>query len=330
MSRRRISWWRVAAGVVPGLILLYCLIGIGLTGPIVVTPGKLELELDLSPERLEADVRMLSETIGPRGWRHPENLRRASEWIAAELRAGGLRVEFQEYAVDGATYRNVVAFQPGTDASKRSVVVGAHYDAYAEFPGADDNASGVAVLLELVRTLPQRFPARNRYFVAFATEEPPFFGTEDMGSYRFAERLVAQGERLDWMISLDMVGYFSDAPGSQKVPSRWIAPLYPDRGNFLGVIGDWDQGETILQVKTGLARSPGLPVHSFRAPARWAPTDLSDHRSFNALGLPAVQVTDTAFMRYDHYHRATDTADRLDYERMALVVRALHTLLWEP
>ena len=133
--------------------------------------------------------------VAPRDAGHGDSLDRAAEWIATELRAAGLEVAFQDYTLPEGRFRNVIGKSPGTAPAAGSLVVGAHYDAVAGSPGADDNASGVAVLLELARTLPQEATRATRYFVAFSTEEPPFFGTENMGSAHFAESLIAAGER---------------------------------------------------------------------------------------------------------------------------------------
>jgi len=291
---------------------------------------RVNLGIVASPERLRENVETLCRDYAPRDTGHPQNLERAAEWIEAQLRMAGLSTRFQEYRAGSRTYRNVIARRPGNDPERGAVVVGAHYDAVAGSPGADDNASGVAVLLELARTLPRGAPRSTQYFVAFCTEEAPFFGGDEMGSHVFARSLLAEGQRVDLMISLDLVGYYSDEPGSQRFPFPGLQLLYPRRGNFIAIIGDLRSGPWIDRVKRGmlLAGSP-LPVHSFRASPRWAPTDLSDHRSFRSLGLPGVQVSDTAFMRYPQYHQPEDTPDRLDYRRMAALVLALHGALFE-
>ncbi len=235
----------------------------------------------------------------------------------------------QDYEVEGQHYRNVIGRRAGSDPSAPAIVIGAHYDTVEETPGANDNASGVAVLLELARTLPDVQTRRTHYLVAFSTEEPPHFATEGMGSHVFARQLVEQGTDLLLMVSLDMVGYFTDEPGSQHFPSPLFRLMYPRRGNFIAIIGDARSGEAIDRAKRGMMAAGRLPVHSFRAPRSTRLVQLSDHWSFRSHDLPAVQITDTAFMRYPHYHRPEDTPDKLDYERMAEVVRSLHGILWE-
>jgi len=313
-----------------GLALAASLTAIVVTGPVVVRAAALDFSrIRVSRERLRADVERLCSEFTPRSYLDTENLDRAAEWIAGELGAAGFEVSAQAYRVGALGYRNVVALRRGSDPGKGVVVVGAHYDAYGQFPGADDNASGVAVLLELARTHPAARPPRDHYLVAFSTEEPPLFGGDSMGSYIFAQSLLSRGRAVDRMVALDMVGYFSDAPRSQSLPLRLLQPLYPDRGDFIAVVGDLRSGRSIGRIKRGLIATGSIPVHSFRAPAALAPVLWSDHLSFRRLGFPGVQVTDTAFMRYSRYHTAGDTPDQLDYERMARLVEALHGVLWE-
>ena len=189
----KFSWaslFRIGLATIIGLVFIGSLLGILLSGPIVVRQP-LELDVDISTERLRADVEKLCSEFTPRSYRHIDTLDRVAEWIAEEFRAAGLEVDYQEYELAEGTYRNVIARRPSADPSAGVVIVGAHYDAYADFPGADDNASGVAVLLELARTLPDQLPQRNHWFVAFSTEEPPFFGSDMMGSYKLASKLLA-------------------------------------------------------------------------------------------------------------------------------------------
>ena len=301
--------------------------GLVVRGPVALrSPGDFERR-PVSPERLEETVRELCGTFTPRSYSNGENLDRAAAWIGDRFREAGLDVSEQVYTLTEGEYRNVIAIRKGSDPDRGVVIVGAHYDAYGEMQGADDNASGVAVLLELARTLPENPPSRTQMFVAFSTEEPPFFTTEAMGSYHFARHIVDSGTEVDLMIALDLVGYFSDEPGSQLFPVPLLRLFYPSRGNFIGVVGDMGAGRWIRRVKRGMRSQDELPVLSFRAPTFVPGVDWSDHYWFRELGLPGVLVTDTAMMRTPHYHRATDTPDTLDYERMAGVVQALHGVL---
>lgn len=271
--------------------------------------------------RLEAHVRHLSETCRPRDWRHVEGLDRAAEYIASNLQATGGKPWTQAFKLRGNTYRNVGATF-GPESGPR-IVVGAHYDACEDLPAADDNASGVAGLLELARSLGGDPPPTRVDLVAYTLEEPPFFRTQDMGSARHAEALHQAGNPVKAMLALEMIGRFEDAPGSQRYPSSLLGLLYPDRGNFIAVVGRTRDAGLVRTVKRSLRGANALPVVSINAP-RWIPgLDFSDHHPFWDRGFSAVMVTDTAFYRNQDYHTGRDTADRLDYRRMAQVVQGV-------
>lgn len=279
------------------------------------------------PARLERDVRKLSEEFAPRAAENPGNLDRAADWLKAELAAAGGVVSEQAYRfsefkqnnkkVELGPFRNVsAAFGPDT---AEKLIVGAHYDAYGPFPGADDNASGTAGLLELARLLGKAELPLRVELLAFSTEEPPQFGTPHMGSAVHAKAQRQAGAKIRAMISLEMIGYFSDATGSQDYPSTLLKLYYPSRGNFIAVVGN--PGSIALTRTVKKAMSGGaVPVYSITAPAFIPGIDYSDHASYWAEGFPAVMVNDTAFFRNKHYHKTSDTADRLDYRRMAAVV----------
>jgi Zn-dependent M28 family amino/carboxypeptidase len=324
------AWLRLGYYVAVALLFVGAMLGMFITGPVVIRVPGLDLQVEPSAERLRSTVERLCDDFFPRSHDRPDNLDRVATWVAGEFDAAGLEVEIQQYAAGPKeNFRNVIGRRPGRDPSAGAIVIGAHYDSFQDSPGANDNASGVAVLLELVRTLPPVTTERTHYFVAFSTEEPPFFGTDSMGSHRFAARLDERGVDVLLMVSLDTVGYYSDEPNSQSFPSGLFRLLYPSRGNFVAVVGDARSGEAIDRVKRGMMAAGKLPVHSFRAPVSSGLVHLSDHLSFRRMGMPAVQITDTAFMRDPAYHRAEDTPERLDYARMAELVRSLHGLLWE-
>lgn len=276
----------------------------------------------VQPARLAAHVRMLSEAFVPRDEAHPENLDRAAAWIRHVFETEGGRVEEQPFRVAGRTYRNVIAhFGPAT---AERIVVGAHYDAAGPLPGADDNASGVAGLLELAHLLGKAAPPAHVELVAFTLEEPPYYAGPLMGSVFHATSLKQKGVRVRAMICLEMIGYFTDEPRSQQFPHPSLKLLYPSTGNFIAVVGRIGQGSLAGRIKKRMRRAAPLPVHSINAP-RWLPgVDFSDHRSYWEAGWNAVMITDTAFYRNDNYHTAADTADTLDYGRMALVVEGVY------
>jgi hypothetical protein len=281
----------------------------------------------VDPARLEAHVRMLAETFVPRDESHPENLDRVAGYIRAELQAAGGRVEDQPFQVRGTVYRNVIAsFGPET---RERIVVGAHYDAAGPYPGADDNASGVAGLLELARLLGKNSPRTRVDLVAYSLEEPPHFGGSVMGSAVHAASLREQRVRLRAMIALEMIGYFTDAPHSQRFPLPALKSLYPSTGNFITVAGKLGQGALARRIKKAMRRASPLGVESISAPAALPGISLSDHRNYWMAGYPAVMITDTAFYRNDNYHSASDTPDTLDYRRMAMVVQGLDAAVRE-
>lgn len=278
-------------------------------------------ELTLLASRLEAHVRTLAEACSPRDELHPENLNRAAAYIFGQLREAGGEVEDQPFKVNGTVYRNVIArFGPQT---RERIVVGAHYDAAGPLPGADDNASGVAGLIELAGLLAAR-PLRSQVeLVAYTLEEPPHFASGAMGSAVHVASLKKHGLSVKAMIALEMIGYFTDAPGSQQYPHRLLKLFYPSAGNFIGVVGKLGQGGLVRRIKKAMRRASPLPVEAITAPRSLPGIDLSDHRNYWEAGYPAVMITDTAFYRNLNYHTASDTPETLDYVRMARVVEGL-------
>lgn len=279
--------------------------------------------VQVDPQRLTAHVRMLAETLAPRNEANPENLERVAAYVRGEFERAGGRVADQPFEADGTTYRNVTAlFGPDT---RERIVVGAHYDAAGPLPGADDNASGVAGLIELAHLLGKAPPLKRRVeLVAFALEEPPHFGSETMGSAVHAGSLKEMGARVRAMICLEMIGYFTDEAGSQEFPLPGLGLLYPNRGNFIAVVGKPRQGSLTRRVRNRMRSASALPVHSINAPESVPGVGLSDHRNYWKAGYPAVMITDTAFFRNDNYHSARDTPDTLDYRRMAMVVEGVY------
>lgn len=274
------------------------------------------------PARLEEHVRRLTTYFFPRDEGSPDNLRHAAGWIGQRLEAAGGRVTEHLYDAAGSTYRNVYAsFGPETGAR---IIVGAHYDTAGRQPGADDNASGVAGLIEL-GVLLGRYPPRGRVdLAAYALEEPPHFATPAMGSAVHAAALRREGKAVRAMIALEMIGRFDDAPGSQGFPVPLLRLFYPSRGDFIMVVGALGRGSLARRVKRAMRAAGTLPVHSINAPRFVPGIDFSDHLNFWAEGYDAVMITDTAFYRNPDYHTLRDTPDTLDYPRMAQVVEGVH------
>lgn len=206
-----------------------------------------------------------------------------------------------------------------------SVVVGAHYDSVPGSPGANDNASGVAVLLELARLLGSSSGVR---FVAFANEEMPYFMSREMGSFFSAGQARSRGEKLRAMLSLEMLGYYRDAPGSQHYPFP-LGFFYPDRADFVAFVGDLGSRPLVRKTVSLFRRHAAFPSEGVAAPGFIPGVTWSDHWSYRSHGFPAIMVTDTAFYRYPHYHLPSDTPEKLDYERMARVTLGLSSMLRE-
>lgn len=318
----------ILAGPAAALLVLGCFLRQPIFPPRRAAPAAPKADR----AKLEAHVRMLSETLSPRDGAHPERLDRVAAYLRGEFKASGgavseLEFDFEERDQRNrlqtrGPFRNVVA-RFGPEAGER-IVVGAHYDSAGEKPAADDNASGVAGLLELARLLGRHAPPLRVDLVAFSIEEPPFYGTETMGSVYHARALRREGAAVRAMLSLEMIGTFSDAPGSQRYPAPLARLFYPGRGDFVAVAGRWRDAALARRVKRSMWASTPLPVYSLNSPPGVPGIPLSDHASFWDEGYPALMVTDTAFYRNERYHTHDDTADRLDYARMAMVVDGVH------
>ena len=275
----------------------------------------------VDPQLLERRVRRLV-AFPERSFGYPESLARVAADIRVQFTAAGARTRDQAFRVNGDTYVNVCA-ELGPDTPAR-IVVGAHYDAVEGTPGADDNASGVAALLTLAELLAPT-PLRHRVeLVAFVLEEPPAFGTAAMGSAVHARRLREAGADVIGMLSLEMLGFFSDRRGSQRYPLPLLRWLYPPRGDFIGVVGRFHDVSLLRRAKGALRGASDLPVVSLNGPGFIPGVSLSDHSAYWSQGYTAIMVTDTAFYRNPHYHEETDRPETLDYARLAQVVQGVH------
>ena len=308
------------------LVTLALLFLLTITRPFVFSIHQLTLDRQADPTKLESYVQLISRDFIPRDWEHPENLEKLSSFIAEEFKQTGASVNFQAFDVRGKEYRNVIASY-GSDSDLGTVIIGAHYDACGPFPGADDNASGVAGILELGRLLAgQKLPFKVT-LVAYTLEEPPFYASAHMGSAVHAAALKAGAENVHLMIALEMIGYFSDSPESQNFPIAGMNYLYPNSGNFLAVVGPYSFSTATIDLKLAYVSSTTLPVVSINAPKFVMGVDFSDHRNYWANGFDAVMLTDTAFFRNEAYHTAQDTPQRLDYKKMSMVVDGIYAYL---
>jgi hypothetical protein len=313
----RVMLWMFA---VAGVLLLVAVTVV--TNPVKARPFASAVSAD--PSRLQSDVEALTGLPGFRCYERPHDLDRAAEWVRSALEASGLPVEEQPFGFSGWQFRNYLAHYGPADAP--ILVVGAHYDVCGEQPGADDNASAVAGLLELARLLGRHRPeVTHRIELAlWPLEEPPNFRTENMGSAVHADSLAERQADVRGMICLEMLGYFSDEPGSQTYPAPGMGLLYPTRGNSIAVVGNGSSWFFTRRVKSRMAGATKLPVRSINAPTAVPGVDFSDHLNFWRHGWNAVMITDTAFFRNPNYHQVTDTAETLDFERMAHVVTGVY------
>ncbi|KAF0218381.1 MAG: peptidase [Geobacteraceae bacterium] len=279
-------------------------------------------------DRLRGHVRTLAGEIGERNVRRYGALEAAAGYIEKELKGAGFAVTDQVYTAEGKKVRNLEAELPGISTPAEIIVVGAHYDTVPGSPGANDNASGAAAVLELGRLLNGRPLARTVRFVLFVNEEPPFFKTGQMGSLVYARRSRQRGERIAGMLSLETIGYYSDAPGSQHYPFP-LNFFYPSTGNFIGFVGNIGSRRLVRRSIEAFRRTTPFPSEGAAVPGGIIGVGWSDHWSFWHEGYPALMVTDTAFYRYDYYHGPQDTPGRLDYDRMAQVVAGLARVVAE-
>ncbi len=276
--------------------------------------------------RLRAHVSHLALDIGERHVFRPDALHAAAGYIRREWAAQGYQVNSQHYLAFDVESENLEVSRRGKTRPEEIIVVGAHYDTITGSPGADDNASGIAALLELSRLFAAAESARTIRFVAFVNEEPPFFFWGQMGSKVYAEAAKARGENIRLMISLEMLGSYSDQPGSQSYPPL-LRHFYPDRANFIAMVSNRASRKELNHMVEAFKAHSDFPVESLASFEFIPGVAWSDHLSFWRQGYPAIMVTDTAFYRNAAYHSAADTPENLDYTAMGKVVEGLFQAL---
>jgi hypothetical protein len=299
-------------------------------------PAAVELseEQHIIAKKLEADVRHLAVEIGERYIHRPGTMDTTLSWIERRFLEMGYQPVRHTYQLRRGIYQgrnavNLIAEISGTDKPDRVIVIGAHYDTVPGSPGANDNSSAVAVLLELARWFHDRPQPKTLKFVAFANEEPPFFKTEDMGSYAYAGELKNRRVDVRAMISMDGLGFFSDDPGSQAYPFPGIGLAYPDKANFIGFVTRFGDLRMMKRALSAFREGVPLPAEGVALPGIIPGVSWSDHWSFWQHGFPAFLVTDTLPFRDPNYHSARDTPDKLDYQRMALVAEGMKKVIKE-
>lgn len=280
-----------------------------------------EIELNL-----KETVHFLSEEIGSRSYWDVEKLDKAALYIEEKLSSYSCHVKRQSFTYMGNTYHNIIGEVSG-DGELEILIMGAHYDTIPGTPGADDNASGVAGVLELARLAVLEPSSKTVRFVAFTLEEPPLFRTRHMGSYVYAKSLKKEKVKVKGMISLEMIGYYCDRKGCQYYPFSFFKWFYPNKGDFIAFVGNVSSKAFTKRVKDAFMQASTLPVESLNTVSIVPGIDFSDHSSFWKFGFPAFMVTDTAFFRNPYYHSAGDIANTLDFKRMALLIYGLKSAL---
>jgi hypothetical protein len=324
LSKISVSALRITIAVVAVVALVWWF-GMRMPGKNISKAAPLSPNEVTLREELRADVQKLAVEIGERNMWHYARLNTAADFIENSFSRAGLQPGRDSYELQGQACHNIEVEIPGT--RPEVLLIGAHYDSVFGSPGANDNGSGVAATLALARRFANRKTQHTMRFVAFVNEEPPYFLSGEMGSFVYASRCKGRGDKISAMISLETIGYFSDAPNSQTYPSRVLGAFYPKVGNFIGFVSNI-RSRTLLRRVVSLFRkhakipSEGAALPSFVPGVSW-----SDQWSFWRNGYPAIMVTDTAPFRYPYYHSASDTPDKLDYDRFTLVVSGMEKVI---
>ena len=325
MSKRiLVSALRITIAVVAILVLLFWF-GMRMPGRNVSKAGPLSPDEIALREELRANVQKLAGEIGERNMWHYTKLNAAADFIEHSFAQARLRTRRDSYDMGGQTCYNIEAEIPG--AHPEIILVGAHYDSVFGSPGANDNGTGVAATLALARKFASAKPKHTLRFVAFVNEEPPYFLSGEMGSLVYARRCKERGEKISAMMSLETIGYFSDAPHSQTYPSPGLGMFYPKTGNFIGFVRNVHSRALLRRVITLFRKHAKIPSEGASLPSFIPGVSWSDQWSFWQQGYRAIMVTDTAPFRYPYYHSSSDTPDKLDYDRFTLVVSGMEKVI---
>jgi Peptidase family M28 len=277
--------------------------------------------------RLRAHVTQLASA--ERNVAHPAQLEAAALYLERELATLGYDVQRQTFQTSGATVRNLQVTIPSASShGQRVLVVGAHYDSAQGTPGANDNATGAAAIVELARRLKDVGTAGSAdlVLVLYTNEEPPYFRTPLMGSSVHAKTLKARNANVVGMLSLETMGYFSDQPGSQNYP--WpLDMFYPRQGDFIAFVASSVDWRFVRTVAGAFRNTTAFPAEGIAAPRFLPGIDFSDHAAYIDEGYPALMVTDSAPYRYPHYHSPRDTPDKVDFDKLARVVLGVEQVI---
>ncbi|MDR3235329.1 MAG: M28 family peptidase [Prevotellaceae bacterium] len=272
-------------------------------------------------------LRIITKTDGYRNYQNINRLNQTAKYILSVFQQYADTAYYQPYQVKDVTYKNVVC-RIGSANDKPLVIVGAHYDVCGDQEGADDNASGIVGLLELVRLLSDKKINYPIEIVAYSLEEPPYFRSEYMGSYIHAQSLFNAGTPVYGMVVLEMIGYFSDRAKSQSYPVKVMKVAYGTTGNFILLARKTNAGEFVKKFSAGFKHSANIDTKSLKAPSKLQGIDFSDHLNYWNFGYDALMVTNTAFYRNHNYHHTSDKMETLDIPKMMKVIdTAFHALL---
>jgi len=269
-------------------------------------------------ERVRENIITLTRSFGNRDYLNLTALNKVADYIHNELSTCCDTVKYQEFTVNKTIYKNVIA-SIGTQHKER-IIIGAHYDVCGQQEGADDNASGLVGLLELARLLSKENLNYRIDFVAYTLEEPPFFKTEQMGSYIHAKSVFDEKQKVKGMICLEMIGYFNDAENSQKYPLGFLKLFYGNKGDFITVVEKFGSGGFSSRIRRLMKKQKLIKTKSFIGPKFIEGLDFSDHRNYWKFGYDALMITNTSFYRNPHYHQISDKLETLDIERMCRVI----------
>jgi len=328
MASQPINMWRFLGAVLVIAILGGC--------NMITMPGhsfsgilsQLSIEEREISQHLNKHVHTLAEKIGERNLWHYKELTAAATYIDTTLLELGYTVSQHEFRVNGKTVTNIEVERTGSTLPDEIVIVGAHYDSVIGSPGADDNATGVAAVLELARLLANTTFTRTIRFVSFVNEEPPFFQTDDMGSVVYARRAHSRNENIVAMLAIETIGYYSDAKGSQHYPVPFSL-FYPNTGDFIAFVGNIDSLGLVHRTVASFRSHTNFPSEGIAVPGWITGIGWSDHWAFWKNGYQALMITDTAPFRYPYYHTAEDTPNNIDYDRTARVVSGIARVIAE-
>lgn len=275
-------------------------------------------DMELIKEHLTA----ITKTDGFRNFEDTVTLNKVADYIYSEFNKYADTTYFQTYTINEVTYKNVVC-RFGTKRHKAMIVIGAHYDVCGEQEGADDNASGVAAILELARLFKGSHLTRPVELVAYTLEEPPYFGTRFMGSYIHANELKKANTPVYGMVAVEMIGFFSDTKGSQSYPFAPMKMVYGKKGDFILLAKRSGHGQFVKEFSKQFNEANTIKTKSLTSPGKIEGVDFSDHRNYWKLGYDAIMITNSAFYRNHNYHKEEDKMESLDFKRMAGVIDAI-------